>query len=143
MLLLDEAWQILQTPVRNPGISLGHNERARDRQLCAHSGLALPGGSCLDSDAVGFVHDRERGGDPGCRDGARMTVEMLSASRMPTPSKPVSQVSEPAPDRAPPVQCHRSGVLRAGLPETTDGAERPSGRGLPLLIIARVLCVPV
>jgi hypothetical protein len=30
MLVLDEAWQIQRTPFRNPVISLGHNERARD-----------------------------------------------------------------------------------------------------------------
>src|SRR5438105_7751250 len=45
MLILDEAWQILQTPFRNTGMRLGNNERARDQQLCAHSGLALQGGS--------------------------------------------------------------------------------------------------
>ena len=37
MLVLDEAWQILQTPFLNPGSSLGHNERVRDQQLSSSS----------------------------------------------------------------------------------------------------------
>jgi hypothetical protein len=47
MLVIDESRQILQTPFRNPGISLGHNERSPDHQRCAHSELASEGDSRL------------------------------------------------------------------------------------------------
>jgi hypothetical protein len=51
MLVLDEAWQILQTAFRNPGIGVGHNEGPGSGADVGREVLAGEGGA--DGDEVG------------------------------------------------------------------------------------------